>query len=155
MSQTTANVLSTLEVLGSGRLVTSAELAERFNVSRRTVRRYIDILQENGFPVEAVRGRYGGYRLDTGWTPTAPLSDDEVAMLTIGLLAARGTSDDIASPVPASALSKLESALPRNRRDQLRALASSLHFAENPAPRRSGRGGAGPRSGWRYSAANG
>ena len=57
---------------------------------RRTVRRYIDNLQELGIPVEGQRGVGGGYRLRPGYRlPPLMLSDDEVVMVVLGLAAAR------------------------------------------------------------------
>src|ERR1700751_4303948 len=62
MSRPTGRVLTLLELLQSGGVRTAAELADRLGVDGRTVRRYVDQLSELDIPVEAVRGRYGGYR---------------------------------------------------------------------------------------------
>ena len=64
-------LLTTLDLLQSRPGVTAAQLAERLAVEARSVRRYITMLQDIGIPVEAVRGRYGGYRLRPGFTPPA------------------------------------------------------------------------------------
>ena len=52
-----------LDLLQSRPSVTAAHLAEQLEVDARSVRRYMRVLQDTGIPVEAVRGRYGGYRL--------------------------------------------------------------------------------------------
>jgi predicted DNA-binding transcriptional regulator YafY len=90
MSRPTGRVLTLLELLQSGGVRTVAELAERLSVDGRTVRRYVDQLAELDVPVEAVRGRYGGYRLGSGYRlPPLMLSDDEALAVLLGLLAGR------------------------------------------------------------------
>ena len=60
-------MLTLLELLQSGGTRTVAELADRLDVDGRTVRRYVDHLIDLDVPVESVRGRYGGYRLASGY----------------------------------------------------------------------------------------
>jgi HTH domain len=80
MTRPTARVLSLLELLQSGGVRTVAELAGRLDVDERTVRRYVDPLTDLDVPVESVRGRYGGYRLGSGYRmPPLMLSDDRIA----------------------------------------------------------------------------
>ena len=43
---------------------TSAWLAERFEVSTRTIKRDVTALQEAGRPIAGFGGRGGGYRID-------------------------------------------------------------------------------------------
>ena len=45
---------------------TGAELADRLEVTRRTVRRDVDRLRELGYPIESLAGPAGGYRLAAG-----------------------------------------------------------------------------------------
>src|ERR1700685_2491141 len=90
MARPTARVLSLLELLQSGGVRTVAELAERLEVAERTVRRYVDHLIDLDVPVESVRGRYGGYRLGSGYRmPPLMLSDDEALAVMLGLVAGR------------------------------------------------------------------
>jgi predicted DNA-binding transcriptional regulator YafY len=67
MARPAARVLTLLELLQSGGVRTVAELAGRLGVDSRTVRRYVDHLIDLDVPVESVRGRYGGYRLASGY----------------------------------------------------------------------------------------
>ena len=60
-------LLTLLLVLQSGGRVTAAELAQRLQVSERTVLRDIESLSGAGVPVYAVRGREGGFELLDGY----------------------------------------------------------------------------------------
>ncbi len=55
-------------------------LAERLEVSPRTVRRDVDRLRDLGYPVRATKGPDGGYRLDAGTDLPPLLFDDEQAV---------------------------------------------------------------------------
>ena len=61
MSHPTTRVLAVLELLQSQSQVSGAELARRVGVDRRTLRRYIAMLEEMGIPITTEQGRYGGY----------------------------------------------------------------------------------------------
>ena len=64
MSETTSSRLLTLLSLLQGRRDwPGQELADRLEVSGRTVRRDVDRLRELGYPVESLTGPAGGYRL--------------------------------------------------------------------------------------------
>ncbi len=66
-------MLKILNLLLQRRSITAVELARRYEVSVRSVYRYIDELVCCGVPIEIARGRYGGltiadtYRLPTGY----------------------------------------------------------------------------------------
>lgn len=66
-------MLKMLVLLTTKRKVTAKEIAERFEISQRSVYRYIEELSVAGVPVDVVRGRYGGifisdtYRLPSGY----------------------------------------------------------------------------------------
>src|ERR1700684_1381398 len=92
MTRPAAQVLTLLELLQSGGVRTTAELAGRLGVGERTVRRYVDHLIDLDVPVESVRGRYGGYRLGAGYRmPPLMLNDDEALAVMLGLVAGRRT----------------------------------------------------------------
>jgi predicted DNA-binding transcriptional regulator YafY len=57
------NLLSILWLLISRKRMTASELAERLEISVRTVYRYIDSLCASGIPIIAESGHDGGYRL--------------------------------------------------------------------------------------------
>src|SRR5438094_8187716 len=60
-------LVSLLLLLQTRGLLTAAELAERLEVSVRTIHRDVESLAAAGVPVEAVRGPAGGYRLAGGY----------------------------------------------------------------------------------------
>src|SRR3954453_17689115 len=51
---------------------TAASLAERLEVSERTILRDLEVLSGSGIPVYAVRGPGGGFQLLEGYSPTLP-----------------------------------------------------------------------------------
>jgi predicted DNA-binding transcriptional regulator YafY len=62
--------------------VTAEQLAERFNVTVRTIYRDLDALREAELPVRADRGRGGGYALDRSYTlPPVNFTAREGALL--------------------------------------------------------------------------
>ena len=80
MSAPTTRVLAALELLQSRRQITGAELADRLEVDRRTVRRYISVLEELGIPVTTEQGRHGGYRLVAGFKLPPMMFTEEEAL---------------------------------------------------------------------------
>jgi predicted DNA-binding transcriptional regulator YafY len=108
---------------------TGAELAERLGVSDRTVRNDIARLRELGYPVDAVRGPGGRYRLGIGAKlPPLMLNDDEAVAVAVGLRTVTGTAGFEESG--ARALAKLEPVMP----DRLRRQVAALRDATSAGP---------------------
>ena len=127
MYHPTTRVLAVLELLQARGRLSGPELAERLEVDLRTVRRYVTMLQDLGIPVEAARGRHGGYRLRPGFRlPPLVFSDDEALALTLGLLAARRLGLTTDAVTAESALAKLERVLPPDVRARLAAVQETL-----------------------------
>ncbi|MEJ8476514.1 helix-turn-helix transcriptional regulator [Roseibium algae] len=83
--------LGILLLLTGGKLVTATTLAERFEVSLRTIYRDIDRLLALGVPVDAERGAEGGYRLPRDYMqPPVALTRNETAALLTALATVRG-----------------------------------------------------------------
>ena len=66
MLETSARLLRLLSLLQMRQEWTGPELANRLNITTRTVRRDIDKLRDLGYPVEANVGVGGGYPLGAG-----------------------------------------------------------------------------------------
>ncbi|WP_369216100.1 helix-turn-helix transcriptional regulator [Streptomyces flavofungini] len=134
MSRPTGRVLALLELLQSGGTRTVTELADRLGVDGRTVRRYVNHLVDIDVPVEAVRGRYGGYRLAPGYRmPPLMLTDEEALAVLLGLIAGRRAgltaTEDTASETAAA---KVRRVLPTRLAHRLDAVLASLAFTEGP-----------------------
>jgi predicted DNA-binding transcriptional regulator YafY len=72
--------------LRGGQPVSAAELARRFEVSRRTIYRDLETLSGLGVPVYAERGREGGFQLLEGYfLPPLMFSTGEAVSLLLGL----------------------------------------------------------------------
>ena len=94
MGSPTSRLLELLELLQARQLTTGREIADRLGIDARTVRRYIEVLQGLGIPVEGQRGVGGGYRIRPGYRlPPLMLGDDEAVAVVLGLLATRTGSD--------------------------------------------------------------
>lgn len=95
-----------------GQSQTARQLAERFEVSQRTVLRDIDALSQIGVPIIATTGRNGGYQIADGfWLPPLQLTPEEATVL---LLALDHLGDEATSPLGAphrTVLEKLQSTM--------------------------------------------
>jgi len=122
-----ARLLTALNLLQSRPSVTAAHLAERLEVGSRSVRRYITMLQDIGIPVEAVRGRYGGYRLRPGFKlPPLMWTEEEALAVTLGLEAVHQLGLSRTVPTVESALAKVERVLPQALRERVQAVQETV-----------------------------
>ena len=114
--------------------ITAEALAERFNVSLRTMYRDLESLRAASLPVHAERGRGGGYALDRSYAlPPVNFTAREASLL---VTAGRLLIDQRWMPFTdtlATALDKVESALPPRGQRDLAALRRSLSFVGVPA----------------------
>ena len=102
------------------------ELADRPEVSGRTIRRDVERLRELGYPVQSLSGPAGGYRLRAGTAmPPLLLDDDEAIAIAVGLRTAAGASVTGIEETAVRALVKLEQVLPPQLRRRVQALGSA------------------------------
>jgi predicted DNA-binding transcriptional regulator YafY len=128
--ETSARLLAVLGLLQSRPDWSGAELADRLDVTDRTVRNDVARLRALGYPVDAIRGRGGRYRLGVGGKlPPLLLDDEEAVAVAIGLQAATAISGVEESS--ARALAKLEQVLPNRLQRQLASLRQAT--ATGPA----------------------
>jgi predicted DNA-binding transcriptional regulator YafY len=130
-----ARLLRLLSLLQTPRDWTGAELAQRLEVSPRTIRNDVERLRTLGYPVHATRGSVGGYRLEAGTSmPPLLLEDDEAVAVAIGLRTATAGGVTGIEETSLRALAKLEQVLPPRLRHQV----STLQRVTVHVRRRSG-----------------
>jgi predicted DNA-binding transcriptional regulator YafY len=123
MGDTPGRMLELLGLLQARPSWSGQDLAERLEITERTVRRDIDRLRVLGYPVEAVPGRYGGYRLGRGGSlPPLLLNDDEAVAVAIGLRAAVDGTIAGLEDSAVSVLAKLDQLLPAHLAVRVRAV---------------------------------
>src|SRR5215468_4892441 len=113
-----------------------ADLADRLEITERTLRRDVTRLRALGYPVDATTGPYGGYRLGSaGHLPPLLLDDDEAVAVAVALRAASEGRASGLETAALSALTKLDQVLPvglRERVTALRTVTIGLRPAELP-----------------------
>ncbi|MFE1469726.1 helix-turn-helix transcriptional regulator [Nocardiopsis dassonvillei] len=125
MRATSARLLRLLSLLQTRKDWPGGELADRLQVSPRTVRRDVDRLRELGYPIQATMGTGGGYQLGAGAAlPPLLLDDDEAVAVAVGLrTAAQGGVSGI-EETSVRALAKLLQVLPSRLRRRVDALGA-------------------------------
>jgi predicted DNA-binding transcriptional regulator YafY len=104
------------------------ELAERFEVSARTIERDVSALQQSGVPIWATPGPGGGYSVDPEMTlPPLNFTADEATAIAVALAAS--------GPIPfgdaaRAALRKLVAAMSSTSREGARELVGRIHLLQ-------------------------
>jgi predicted DNA-binding transcriptional regulator YafY len=125
MANTSSRTLSLLSLLQNHRYWPGAELAERLQVSPRTLRRDINRLRELGYPVQAQRGADGGYQLAAGTAlPPLVVDDEEAVALAVGLQVAAQSAVEGVAETSVRALAKVVQVMPARLRRQVEALGT-------------------------------
>ncbi|WP_422747039.1 helix-turn-helix transcriptional regulator [Mycobacterium sp. WMMD1722] len=105
-------------------------LANRFEVSTRTVERDLDSLRQAGVPLYAHNGRRGGYVVDTAHTlPPLGITADEALAIMVAL---SGLVNSPLAKEGRSARQKILATLPKPVRDRQRALSEQIALVGDP-----------------------
>ncbi|GAA4925195.1 YafY family protein [Actinoplanes utahensis] len=130
-------MLRLLSLLQTHRYWPGSELADRLEVSPRTLRRDVDRLRDLGYPVEAARGVAGGYQLQAGAAmPPLLLDDEEAVAIAVGLRSAAAGAVAGFEETSVRALAKVILLLPprlRRRIDALQAVTAPGVFGGGPS----------------------
>lgn len=122
MYGTPGRLLTLLSLLQARRDWSGEALAERLEVSPRTVRRDVDRLRELGYPVRAIKGPDGGYRLDAGAELPPLLFDDEQAVAVAVALQTATTTVTGIEEAALRALATVRQVMPSRLRQRVDAL---------------------------------
>ena len=109
------HMIDMLFVLLAKRRISAGELAARYNISVRTVYRYIDEMTVAGIPIDVARGAGGGiYISDTYKLPKGYMTREEYES-AIGAMQAM--ESELGDPALSSAISKLSAKAKEERQD--------------------------------------
>jgi predicted DNA-binding transcriptional regulator YafY len=130
MTTRTSRLLNLLSLLQTRRDWPGALLAERLDISHRTVRRDVDRLREMGYSIRATMGPDGGYRLDAGSElPPLLFDDDQVVALALALQTATVSGAGI-EEAALMALTTVRQVMPQRLRHRL----DGVEFTTVPRP---------------------
>jgi predicted DNA-binding transcriptional regulator YafY len=105
----------------------AAEIAQHFEVSRRTIQRDIDALCEMGIPIAAVLGVTGGYSLPSDYSlPPLALTLHEALLLRLALSSLSQLSATPFKQERESLLAKIQTLLPQRESEHLEQLTNTL-----------------------------
>ncbi|GAA1080293.1 helix-turn-helix transcriptional regulator [Tsukamurella spumae] len=125
MANTSSRTLRLLSLLQTHRYWPGGELADRLEVSVRTLRRDIERLRELGYPVNATRGVDGGYQLAAGAAlPPLVLDDEEAVAIAVGLQTAAQAGIAGIAETSVRALGKVAAVMPPRLRKRVEALGA-------------------------------
>jgi predicted DNA-binding transcriptional regulator YafY len=119
-------LLSELLLLQAHGRLTGRVMAERLEVSERTIHRDMEALSAARVPVFAVRGAQGGWQLDEGWRTQVP-GLDEAELRALLMAQPRIIGDPRLAAAAESALGKLMAAMPMALRERAASIRQRLH----------------------------
>lgn len=131
MGNVATRLLSLIMLLQSRPCWKASELAAEFNVSERTVHRYMGMLDELGIPIYSERGPYGGFSLVRGYKlPPMIFSAEEATVLYMGANLMREVWGQTYDQAVTSVTAKLDNVLPDDLRHQVAETRRSLVVGE-------------------------
>ena len=132
MIESSARLLALLSLLQTQRDWPGQVLAERLDVSVRTVRRDVDRLRVLGYHIGAVKGPDGGYRLAAGaHLPPLLFDDDQAVAIAVALQTIPTTGVDL-DEAAARALATVRQVMPTRLRHRI----DGVRFTSTPTSAR-------------------
>ncbi|MER5420108.1 helix-turn-helix transcriptional regulator [Streptosporangium roseum] len=126
MLETSVRLLRLLSLLQARPDWSGAALADRLDVTTRTVRNDIERLRILGYQVQSTTGTAGGYRLGAGAAlPPLLLDDEEAIAVAVSLHAAAGGTVTGIEETSLRALVKLQQMLPSRLRHRIEAVGAA------------------------------
>jgi predicted DNA-binding transcriptional regulator YafY len=127
MLKTSARLLQILSLLQTRPFWPGRTLAERLDVSTRTIRNDVERLRDLGYPIHSTPGVAGGYQLGAGSAMPPLLMDDEEAVaVAIGLSSAASGSVLGVEEASLRALAKVHQVLPSRLRHRITTMQAAL-----------------------------
>src|SRR5512138_728870 len=136
MSNSATRLITLIFLLQNQPNQKASELAEKLDVSIRTIHRYFEMLDEMGIPVYAERGPYGGFSLVRGYKiPPLIFTLEEAVAVYLGTSLVGEMWGQLYRDAAQGAMAKLQNILPHEQRSEIdwarRSLvATSLHRAD-------------------------
>lgn len=125
-----SRLTSILTQLQSKRLITATELADKYQVSVRTIYRDIRSLEASGIPICTEEGK--GYSLIEGYTlPPVAFTEQEANALITGFSLISRNKDASLVKNYEDAISKVKSVLRHNEKDKAQLLSERVVFVKN------------------------
>jgi predicted DNA-binding transcriptional regulator YafY len=120
MSNTATRLITLIMLLQRQPNQKAAELAEKLDVSVRTVHRYIGMLDEMGIPIYSERGPYGGFSLVRGYRmPPLVFTPEEAVAVYLGTSLVGEIWGQMYRGAAQGALAKLDNVLPDEQRHEV------------------------------------
>jgi serine phosphatase RsbU (regulator of sigma subunit)/biotin operon repressor len=120
-------LMSVLLLLQARGQMTGQELAQKLEVSERTIHRDMEALSAAGVPVFAMRGAHGGWQLDEDWRTQVP-GFDEAELRALLMAQPRSLGDKRLAAAADRAIGKLMAALPKSLRDRASSIRDRLYI---------------------------
>jgi predicted DNA-binding transcriptional regulator YafY len=134
MLETSARLLRLLSLFQGRRYWSGPDLADRLEVTSRTLRRDVDKLRTLGYPTHSTPGTEGGYQLGAGTEmPPLLLDDEEAVAVAMGLRWAATGSIAGVEEASMRALLKIEQILPPRLGRRVAALQSVVLTSSGPS----------------------
>ncbi|WP_075343618.1 helix-turn-helix transcriptional regulator [Tenacibaculum agarivorans] len=126
-----SRLTSIITQLQSKKIVTATYLAEKFNVSVRTIYRDIRTLESSGVPIFTEEGK--GYSLMEGYyLPPVMFSEEEAqALITAANLIQKNKDQSLVDSY-VSAITKLKAVFKNNQKEKTELLSERIAFRYNP-----------------------